>query len=180
MTIVIDGKEIAQNLKNNIKKQLDEIKLKIGKVPGLAVVQVGNVPASSIYVKAKTKSAKEVGIEVIDRHLSEQTSQEVLLKIIQSLNNQELLPGLKVLFIDSQIEDEFEFFLQELRIVIRLIENFDIHNPSAILKSHLVKKGDTLYRLSVIYGVPISDIQSANNLGTSTHITFGSLIIIPE
>jgi len=102
------------------------------------------------------------------------------LKSLQSLNNQELLPGLKVLFIDSQIEDEFEFFLQELSIVIRLIENFDLNNPSASLKSHLVKKGETLYRLSVIYGVPVSDIQSANNLGTSTHITFGSLITIPE
>ncbi|MDA9836003.1 LysM peptidoglycan-binding domain-containing protein [Flavobacteriales bacterium] len=102
------------------------------------------------------------------------------LKSLQSLNNQELLPGLKVLFIDSQIEDEFEFFLQELSIVIRLIENFDLKNPSTILKYHLVKKGETLYRLSVIYGVPVSDIQSANNLGTSTHITFGSLITIPE
>ena len=102
------------------------------------------------------------------------------LKSLQSLNNQDLLPGLKVLFLASQIEDEFEFFLQELSIVIRLIENFDLNNPSTILKSHLVKKGETLYRLSVIYGVPVSDIQSANNLGTSTHITFGSLITIPE
>ena len=102
------------------------------------------------------------------------------LKSLQSLNNQELLPGLKALFIDSQIEDEFDFFLQELSIVIRLIENFDLTYPSASLKSHLVKKGETLYRLSVIYGVPVSDIQSANNLGTSTHITFGSLITIPK
>ena len=102
------------------------------------------------------------------------------LKSLQSLNNQELLPGLKALFIDSQIEDEFEFFLQELSIVIRLIENFDLNNSSAFLKSHLVKKGETLYRLSVIYGVPVSDIQSANNLGASTHITIGSFITIPE
>ena len=102
------------------------------------------------------------------------------LKSLQSLNNQDLLPGLKVLFLASQIEDEFEFFLQELSIVIRLIENFDLNNPSTLLKSHLVKKGETLYRLSVIYGVPVSDIQSANNLGTSTHIAFGSLITIPE
>jgi len=102
------------------------------------------------------------------------------LRSLQSLNNQDLLPGLKVLFVASQIEDEFEFFLQELSIVIRLIENFDLNNPSTLLKSHLVKKGETLYRLSVIYGVPVSDIQSANNLGTSTHIAFGSLITIPE
>ena len=96
MTTLINGKEIAQNLRNNLKKEIENLKSKIGKVPGLAVVQVGNVPASSIYVKAKTKSAKEVGIEVIDRHLSEQTSQKELLKIIQSLNNQDNVNGILV------------------------------------------------------------------------------------
>jgi len=96
MTTLINGKEIAQNLRNNLKKEIENLKSKIGKVPGLAVVQVGNVPASSIYVNAKTKSAKEVGIEVIDRHLSEQTSQEELLKIIQSLNNQDNVNGILV------------------------------------------------------------------------------------
>ena len=96
MTTLINGKEIAQNLRNNLKKEIENLKSEIGKVPGLAVVQVGNVPASSIYVKAKTKSAKEVGIEVIDRHLSEQTSQEELLKIIQSLNKQDNVNGILV------------------------------------------------------------------------------------
>ncbi len=96
MTTLINGKEIAQNLRNNLKKEIENLKSKIGKVPGLAVVQVGNVPASSIYVKAKSKSAKEVGIEVIDRHLSEQTSQKELLKIIQSLNNQDNVNGILV------------------------------------------------------------------------------------
>ena len=96
MTTLINGKEIAQNLRNNLKKEIENLKSKIGKVPGLAVVQVGNVPASGIYVKAKTKSAKEVGIEVIDRHLSEQTSQEELLKIIQTLNKQDNVNGILV------------------------------------------------------------------------------------
>ena len=99
---------------------------------------------------------------------------------LQSLNNKDLVPGLKLLFIDCQIQGEFEFFLQELSIVIRLIENFDLSDQSTRLQSHHVKKGETLYRLSVIYGVSVSDIQSANNLGKSTHITFGSFIEIPE
>ena len=66
MTKLINGKEIAQNLRNNLKLEIDNLKIKTGKVPGLAVVQVGNVAASSVYVKAKTKSAKEVGIDVFD------------------------------------------------------------------------------------------------------------------
>ena len=64
MTKLINGKEIAQNLRNQLKEEIHELKSKTGKVPGLAVVQVGNVAASSVYVKAKTKSAKEVGIDL--------------------------------------------------------------------------------------------------------------------
>ena len=96
MTTLINGKEIAQNLRDSIKKEIEDLKSEIGKVPGLAVVQVGNVAASSIYVKAKSKSAKEVGIEVIDHHLPEKTTQEELLKIIQSLNNQDNVNGILV------------------------------------------------------------------------------------
>ena len=96
MTKLIDGKEIAQNLRNDLKKEIDNLRKNIGKVPGLAVVQVGNVAASSVYVKAKTKSAKEVGIEVIDHHLPEETTQEELLKIVESLNNQNNVNGILV------------------------------------------------------------------------------------
>ena len=96
MTALINGKEIAQNLRNELKKEIDSLKIKIGKVPGLAVVQVGNVAASSVYVKAKTKSATEVGIEVIDHHLPEETSEEELLQIVNTLNNQDNVNGILV------------------------------------------------------------------------------------
>ena len=96
MTELINGKEIAQNLRNNLKKEIDILKKNTGKVPGLAVVQVGNVAASSVYVKAKTKSAKEVGIEVIDNHLPEETNQKELLNIIETLNNQANVDGILV------------------------------------------------------------------------------------
>ena len=56
MTKIIDGKLIAQNLRDDLKKEISQLKEKHNKVPGLAVVQVGNVAASSVYVKAKTKS----------------------------------------------------------------------------------------------------------------------------
>ena len=96
MTTLIDGKEIAKNLRNKLKNEIDELKKKLGKVPGLAVVQVGNVAASSVYVKAKTKSAQEVGIEIIDHHLPEETTQEELLKIVDKLNNQNNVNGILV------------------------------------------------------------------------------------
>ena len=96
MTTLINGKEIAQSLRNELKKEIDKLKSKVGRVPGLAVVQVGNVAASSVYVKAKSKSAKEVGIEVIDHHIGEQTSEKELLELVSKLNNQENVNGILV------------------------------------------------------------------------------------
>ena len=96
MTQIINGKEIAQKLRDTLKEEIIELKNKFNKVPGLAVVQVGNVAASSVYVKAKTKSANEVGIEVIDHHLNESTTQDQLLKLITKLNNQDNVNGILV------------------------------------------------------------------------------------
>ncbi len=96
MTKNINGKELAQKLRDSLKEEIIQLKKTHEKVPGLAVVQVGNVAASSVYVKAKTKSALEVGIEVIDHHIEEQTTQDQLLQLINKLNNQENVNGILV------------------------------------------------------------------------------------
>ena len=96
MTTIIDGKEISKKLRENLNKEIKDLKNKYNAVPGLAVVQVGNVAASSVYVKAKTKSAQEVGIEVIDHHLEESISQDELLNLIEKLNNQKNVNGILV------------------------------------------------------------------------------------
>ena len=96
MDKIINGKEIAENLRSSLKKEIAILKKKYSKVPGLAVVQVGSVAASSVYVKAKTKSANEVGIKVIDHHLKEDISQDELLKLINDLNMQEDVNGILV------------------------------------------------------------------------------------
>ena len=87
MPHILDGKKIAQKLKDQLKIEIENIKIKFNRVPGLAVIQVGNVAASSVYVKAKTKAAKEVGIDVIDHHLEEYTNQNDLINLINQLNN---------------------------------------------------------------------------------------------
>ena len=96
MTTLIDGKKISQNLRNELKEEIDKLRVKIGKSPGLAVVQVGNVAASSVYVKAKTKSAIEVGIEVFDHHLAEETTESELLQTVEALNNESNVNGILV------------------------------------------------------------------------------------
>ena len=96
MTKIIDGKKISQRLKDNLKIEIDEIKSTFKRVPGLAVVQVGDVAASSVYVKAKTKAAKEVGIIVFDHHLDASTTQSDLLHLINELNKNEDVNGILV------------------------------------------------------------------------------------
>ena len=96
MPNILDGKKVAQKLKDQLKVEIEKIKLKFNRVPGLAVIQVGNVAASSVYVKAKTKAAKEVGINVIDHHLEETTNQNDLINLINQLNNNEDINGILV------------------------------------------------------------------------------------
>ncbi len=96
MTTIIDGKEISKKLRENLNKVIIDLKNNYNGVRGVAVVQVGNVAASSVYVKAKTKSAQEVGIEVIDHHLEESISQDELLNLIEKLNNQNNVNGILV------------------------------------------------------------------------------------
>ena len=96
MSHILDGKKVAQKLKDDLKIEIESIKLKFNRVPGLAVVQVGNVAASSVYVKAKTKAAKEVGINVFDHHLEETTNQNDLINLIDQLNIQEDIDGILV------------------------------------------------------------------------------------
>ena len=96
MSKIINGKEIASKFREKLKEEIIQLKNKFGGVPGLAVVQVGNNPASSVYVKAKTKNAEEVGIEVIDHHLEESITEEELLKLIDTLNHENNVHGILV------------------------------------------------------------------------------------
>ena len=93
---LIDGKKIAGNLRNKLFEEINILKEKYNSVPGLAVIQVGNVAASSVYVKAKTKNAKEVGIEVFDYHLQETVKENELLNLINELNSKNNVNGILV------------------------------------------------------------------------------------
>ena len=94
--MIIDGKKEAQLLREEIKKEIDSIKSKNNKAPGLTVILVGDFVPSQIYVKNKEKNAKEVGInsEVV-RYPKEVTEQEVLNKI-KELNDNDAVSGILV------------------------------------------------------------------------------------
>ena len=94
--MIIDGKKEAELLRNEIKKEIESLKSKNNKVPGLTVILIGNFAPSQIYVKNKEKNAKEVGInsEVV-RYSAEVSEQEVLKKI-KELNENDAVSGILV------------------------------------------------------------------------------------
>ena len=96
MSRIISGKEISMELRKKLKEEIIVLKKRYNTVPGLAVVQVGDIAASGVYVKAKTKSALEVGIEVFDHHLDQSITENELLKLIDKLNNQNNVNGILV------------------------------------------------------------------------------------
>ena len=105
--MIIDGKKESALLREEIKKEIDSIKLKTNKVPGLSVILIGDFEPSQIYVKNKEKNSIEVGInsEIIRYH-KEVTEQEVLEKIKQ-LNNAQHVSGILVqLPLPKQINKE--------------------------------------------------------------------------
>lgn len=92
---IINGKEISMQIKNEIKEKILTLK-KEGVNVCLAVIQVGDNPASSTYVKNKEKACEYCGIESKIYKLDENTTEENLLKLVEKLNNDDTVNGILV------------------------------------------------------------------------------------
>lgn len=91
----IDGKEISAQIKEELKKKVEDLKIR-GISICLAVIQVGNDPASSVYVGNKKKACAYIGIDSRSYELPEETTQEELLQLIDELNHDEEVNGILV------------------------------------------------------------------------------------
>lgn len=92
---LIDGKKISQEIKDELKEKVAEMKAQ-GENRCLAVIQVGNDPASSVYVNNKKKACEYIGINSLAYELPEETTEEELLDIIHELNAREDVNGILV------------------------------------------------------------------------------------
>lgn len=92
---LIDGKKVAADIRENLKKEIAELKSK-GIHPGLAVVLVGENPASKKYVASKEKTCEDIGIKSFAYKLPESISQKELIKLIDDLNNDKNVHGILV------------------------------------------------------------------------------------
>lgn len=95
MAQIINGKEISQTIKDELKAEVTELKAQ-GVSVALAVIQVGNDPASSVYVRNKKNACAYIGIESLAYELPEDTTEEALLGLIGDLNHRTDVNGILV------------------------------------------------------------------------------------
>ena len=95
MPTIIDGKKISQEIKDELKEKVAKLKEE-GKEIALAVIQVGEDPASSVYVRNKKRACEYIGIESVAYEVPESTTQEELLAIIDECNKNPKINGILV------------------------------------------------------------------------------------
>ena len=94
--ILIDGKKIASELRDDLKKEVSELKKKFNKVPGLTVILIGDLTPSQIYVRNKEKSANEVGLKSEVIKYPDNVEEKTVLNKIQELNKDDTVSGILV------------------------------------------------------------------------------------
>lgn len=93
--ILLDGKAVASNLKSRLKQEVEEL-YSFGKTCGLAVIIVGDNPASKVYVRNKIAACEEVGIKSFSYAFPEETTEKDIIDLIQALNNDSSVDGILV------------------------------------------------------------------------------------
>ena len=139
MADIIDGKAFAAKIRAEVKQDSDKLISQKQVDPCLAVVLVGENPASKVYVGQKSKMAKECNIKTKDYKLDQSTDQETLLKLIEDLNNDSTVHGILVqLPLPKQID--------ERKVIDTIVVEKDVDGFHAINAGRLSIGGDMLKR----------------------------------
>lgn len=93
---ILDGKALAQKIYAELKERIQSLQAEIGRPPGLAVLMVGDNPASAAYVRNKERYCEKIGIASFGKHFPEETSFAELEQAIQSLNQDDRVDGILV------------------------------------------------------------------------------------
>ena len=94
--VLLDGKALAKKIQEKLKEKITQLEPKIDRPPGLAVIMVGDNPASAVYVRNKERACQRVGIASMGQHFPQNTTQSELEKVIESLNQDDRVDGILV------------------------------------------------------------------------------------
>lgn len=128
MTVIIDGKALAKKTRLNLKRECEELKTE-GIIPKLAVIMVGNNPASKVYVRNKSKACEEVGVEYEEYFLEDNIEQKELNELIQKLNRDKKINGI---LLQSPIPKHLN--INQAFKEITFIKDVDGFTPSSVGK----------------------------------------------
>ncbi|MBD9158607.1 MAG: bifunctional methylenetetrahydrofolate dehydrogenase/methenyltetrahydrofolate cyclohydrolase FolD [Clostridiales bacterium] len=128
MAEIIDGKKLAKKIREELKIKCDELKQK-GIYPKLAVIMVGNNPASKVYVRNKSNACANVGVEYVEYLLEENIEQEELIELIKKLNEDKTINGI---LLQSPIPMHLD--INEAFKTITYIKDVDGFSPASVGK----------------------------------------------
>ncbi len=130
--LIIDGKKIAAEIREEIKKEVEKLKAEHGITPGLATILVGDDPASISYVKAKQNVAKKLGFYSVQENLPADTSEEELLELIRRYNKDSSIHGILVqLPLPKHINEE--------RVIMEIVPEKDVDGFHPVNLGNLVR-----------------------------------------
>ena len=125
MTLIIDGNQVAAKIRKEVAESVQKLKAQTGQQVGLAVVLVGDDPASAVYVRMKQKDCAEVGIRSFAHRLPAATSQTELLELIDQLNADDAVQGILVqLPLPKHLDEE--------AVIARIAPEKDVDGFSAV------------------------------------------------
>lgn len=93
---ILDGKALAQKIQTNLQRKIANLEAKIGRPPGLAVLMVGDNPASAVYVRNKENACRKIGIASVGKHFPADINQAELTAVIHQLNQDDRVDGILV------------------------------------------------------------------------------------
>lgn len=144
MAVIIDGKKLAKKIREELKKECDELKEK-NIYPKLAVIMVGDNPASKVYVRNKSKACDEIGIKYEEYLLKEDTTQDELIELIKKLNENKEINGI---LLQSPIPAHLN--INQAFKAITSLKDVDGFTPSSIGKLSI---GEDTFISCTPYGV---------------------------
>ncbi len=126
---ILSGKEIAKDIRKELKVEIEELKEKHGIVPGLAVALVGMDPASQVYVRSKVRTCEQLGVNSIEKRLPENTSEADVLALIDEWNKSDEVHGILIqLPLPKHIDEE------KVLLAIRPDKDVDGFHPTNVGK----------------------------------------------
>ena len=135
--LIIDGKKVSLDLKNEMKASVENYKNLTGKVPGLTIIIVGQDPASQVYVRNKAKTCKEIGMISTVMAMPAETTQKQLLDTIEDLNND---PAVHGILVQEPLPEHIDGFTVTLAIdPSKDVDGFHPQNLGCLVMGHLDK-----------------------------------------